>query len=118
MATIKVGYGRDGFGDRQPLIDTVLRDIASDLAALNGAAEGALASSAPAALTSTQNTTTAAVDLTTSEALANALKANYNALQTDVVALRATVAAIQADLVAGRAALNSESGQSLKTIAG
>jgi hypothetical protein len=36
---------------------------------------------------SVQNATTAAVDLATSEALANALKANYNALQTDVAAL-------------------------------
>ena len=40
------------------------------------------------ALTSAQNATTAAVDLATSEALANALKANYNQLQTDVAALR------------------------------
>jgi len=40
------------------------------------------------ALTSSQNATTAAVDLGTTEALANALKANYNQLQTDFVALR------------------------------
>jgi hypothetical protein len=40
-------------------------------------------------LTSSQNATAAATDLTTSEALANALKANYNQLQADVVALRA-----------------------------
>ncbi len=40
------------------------------------------------ALTSSQNATTAATDLTTSEALANALKANYNQLQVDVAALR------------------------------
>lgn len=43
------------------------------------------------ALTSSQNATAAATDLTTSEALANALKANYNQLQADVVALRTTV---------------------------
>ena len=40
------------------------------------------------ALTSSQNATAAATDLGTSEALANALKANYNQLQTDVAALR------------------------------
>lgn len=39
------------------------------------------------ALTSGQNATAAATDLTTSEALANALKANYNALQIDVAAI-------------------------------
>jgi hypothetical protein len=38
-------------------------------------------------LTSAQNATAAAVDLPTSEALANALKAGYNALQADVAAL-------------------------------
>ena len=43
------------------------------------------------ALTSSQNATTAATDLTTSEALANALKASYNQLQTDVAALRAAL---------------------------
>lgn len=43
------------------------------------------------ALTSSQNATAAATDLPTSEALANALKANYNQLQADVVALRTTV---------------------------
>ena len=45
-----------------------------------------------AALTSAQNATTAAVDLPTSEALANALKANYNALQADVAAIAAAMA--------------------------
>ena len=40
------------------------------------------------ALTSTQNTTTAATDLGTAEALANALKVSYNALQVDLAALR------------------------------
>lgn len=43
------------------------------------------------ALTSVQNATAAAVDLPTSEALANALKANYNQLQADVAALRAAL---------------------------
>lgn len=55
--------------------------------------QGALVT-APAALTSVQNATAAATDLPTSEALANALKVSYNALQADVVALRATVAAL------------------------
>ena len=42
-------------------------------------------------LTSAQNATSAAVDLTTSEALANALKTNYNALQVDVAAIKAAL---------------------------
>jgi hypothetical protein len=50
-------------------------------------------------LTSSQNATAAAVDLTTTEALANALKANYNQLQVDVANLRtafnAELAALQ-----------------------
>jgi hypothetical protein len=46
----------------------------------------------PPALTSAQNATAAAVDLPTSEALANALKASYNALQADVAALSAALA--------------------------
>ena len=45
-----------------------------------------------AALTSVQNATAAATDLTTSEALANALKTNYNALQADVAAIGAALA--------------------------
>lgn len=53
---------------------------------------------APAALTSSQNATAAATDLATSQALANALKANYNQLQADVVALRTTVANILTEL--------------------
>lgn len=44
------------------------------------------------ALTSSQNATTAATDLATSEALANALKASFNALQADVAALTAALA--------------------------
>lgn len=40
-------------------------------------------------LTSSQNATAAATDLATAEALANALKANYNQLQTDVAAIAA-----------------------------
>ncbi len=62
----------------------------------------AAAVSAVPTLTSVQNTTTAAIDLPTAEALANALKANYNALQVDVVALRAWLVAEYAALtVAG-----------------
>ncbi len=45
-----------------------------------------------AALTSGQNSTTAATDLGTSEALANALKSDHNKLQTDVAALAAALA--------------------------
>jgi hypothetical protein len=51
-------------------------------------------------LTSAQNATAAASDLGTSEALANALKANYNALQADVVALNVLVTELRAMLVA------------------
>jgi len=68
---------------------------------------GALTSAAPAALTSVQNATTAAVDLATSEALANALKANYNALQTDVVAIRTAQGLIQADVAVIRTKINA-----------
>jgi hypothetical protein len=45
-----------------------------------------------AALTSVQNATAAATDLPSSEALANALKANYNALQADVAAIGTALA--------------------------
>jgi hypothetical protein len=45
-----------------------------------------------AALTSSQNATTAATDLTTSEALANALKTSYNALQADHAAFTGALA--------------------------
>jgi hypothetical protein len=48
----------------------------------------------PPALNSVQNATTAAVDLPTSEALANALKANYNALQADVAAIVAAISGL------------------------
>lgn len=42
-------------------------------------------------ITSTQNSTAAATDLTTTEALANALKTNYNAVQVDVAAIKAAL---------------------------
>lgn len=45
------------------------------------------ATPAAVVLTSAQNATAAAVDLPTAQALANALKASYNALQADVAAL-------------------------------
>ncbi len=45
-----------------------------------------------AALASVPNATAAAVDLATAEALANALKTNYNALQADVAALATAMA--------------------------
>lgn len=50
------------------------------------------------ALTSSQNATAAATDLATAQALANALKANYNQLQTDVATIRTAVNAILTSL--------------------
>jgi hypothetical protein len=44
------------------------------------------------ALTSGQNSTAAATDLGTAEALANALKSDHNKLQTDVAALAGALA--------------------------
>lgn len=85
MSAIPVGYGREGFGDRSPAIDTVLREVADDLGGLKACF---------AALTSSQNSTPAATDLTTTEALANALKTNYNALQADVAAIRTAMLAL------------------------
>lgn len=45
------------------------------------------------AITSSQNATAAASDLATTEALANALKTNYNAAQVDIVAIKAALVA-------------------------
>ncbi len=50
--------------------------------------------------TSSQNGTTAAVDLPTSEALANALKISYNAAQVDIAALCVSNTALIADVLA------------------
>lgn len=72
------------------------------------AQQSALTSAQQGALTSSQNATTAAIDLTTSEALANALKANYNQLQTDVAALRTSYNALQVDMAATLAKVNAE----------
>lgn len=47
--------------------------------------------------TSAQNTTTVATDLTTSEALANALQVSYNAAQADIVDMTIEVNALIAD---------------------
>jgi hypothetical protein len=69
---------------------------------------GALTSSAPTALTSSQNATATATDLATAQALANALKTSYNAAQVDIAALRTTLAAVQVDVATLRTALNSE----------
>lgn len=55
----------------------------------------ALPGSVPA-VTSAQNATTAAVDLTTSEGLANALKTNYNAAQVDIAAIHTYLVAVAA----------------------
>lgn len=51
-------------------------------------------------VTSAQNATAAAVDLTTSEALANALKVSYNAAQVDVAAVIAGLNALIDSLIA------------------
>lgn len=83
MSTIKTGYGRSGFGDAEPKIDKVLRDVADDA--------GALKLGAPAAATAATVTTAAATDLATAQALANSLKAELNKLITDVAALRTVI---------------------------
>lgn len=73
----KIGVAEEDFVDGQLVL------LRPDLG-------GAIVSTA-VALTSVQNATAAAVDLASSEALANALKASFNALQTDVAALRAAL---------------------------
>lgn len=76
MAAIKKGYGRGTLNtDALPATDTVLRDIATDLAAIK------------AALTTTAIATANATDLGTSEALANAIKTAFNGLQTALAAV-------------------------------
>lgn len=50
------------------------------------------------ALTSSQNATANGSDLATTQALANALKVSYNALQVDVAAIRTTLNATLAAL--------------------
>jgi uncharacterized protein YlxW (UPF0749 family) len=96
-------------------VGTIMTDLgavqAGDAVTVQAAhvgAVGALTSSQAGALTSSQNATAAATDLTTSEALANALKANYNQLQTDVAALRASYNQLQTDVATVRTALNAE----------
>lgn len=78
---------------------------------------GALTSSAPAALTSSQNATANAntqtasyvqTDVQTIATLANALKVSYNAAQVDIAALRTTLAAVQTDLATLRTLVNNE----------
>jgi hypothetical protein len=107
MAAIKKGYARGTDNtDALPSLDTVLRDIATDLAALGAAVGGVdVGESTPAALNSVQEATTNAVDLGTSEALANSLKLKYNTLQADVVALRASLATVIAALGTSGAAV-------------
>jgi hypothetical protein len=84
--------------------------------ATNVPAMGALTSSAPAAVTSSQNATTNAsapgvgyvqAEAASTATLANALKVSYNAAQADIAALRATLLATQADLATVRTTLNS-----------
>ncbi|HEY5079413.1 MAG TPA: hypothetical protein VII43_06180, partial [Opitutaceae bacterium] len=74
---VKIGVAEQDFVDGQLVL------LRPDLG-------GSIVSTA-VALTSAQNATAAAVDLATSEALANALKASFNQLQADVVALRAAL---------------------------
>jgi hypothetical protein len=101
-----------------------LRDVADDLAALNGAvgeivvpaALGALTSAADAALTAatvaTANATAPGVGYVQAEAasaatLANALKVAVNALIVDITALRTAYNLAQADVSTIRTKVNS-----------
>lgn len=100
------------------------------MGALTSSAPAAVGSAADGALTSSQNATTNAAtqtgsyvqaDVQSIATLANALKTNYNQLQTDVAALRtaynlaqtdivnlrATLLATQADLATARTTLNA-----------
>lgn len=67
-----------------------------------------LTSAAPAAATSTPNTTPNGADAATTQTLANALKVSYNAAQADIAALVTELAAVQADVAALRTKLNAE----------
>jgi hypothetical protein len=91
----KVAYVED---DTTVAITTANKIIAGRIVAID--ADGGIwidttrqAVAAALVLTSAQNATAAAVDLATSQALANALKANYNQLQADVAALVAALVA-------------------------
>ena len=100
-----------------PLIDAGVVGPSGDAVTTQApvvAAPAALTSSAPAAVTSLQNSTTNAAtqsgsyvqaDVQTITALANALKVNYNAAQVDIATLRTTLAATQADVAALRTTL-------------
>ena len=133
MATILASFGSGGAGlapnqGTSPDLATILRDIADDLAgvqgqlpgtaisigALTSSAPAALTSAAPGALTSSQNATANAnaqtgayvqADVQSIATLANALKTSYNALQVDAAALRTNQGLIQADVAALRATL-------------
>ncbi len=133
MATIgkRFGYGgrniQGGGSNGAPSLALVLRDIADDLVGVQGGAVPALTSSAPAALTSSQNATANAnvqtgayvqADVQSIATLANALKVSYNALQVDVAAIRTSLAAVQVDVAASRTAVNAAQGYTLKTIKG
>lgn len=81
-------------------------DLDAATQAVHQAAVGAAAavtSSQAAALTSVQETTADGSDPTTTQALANSIKAKYNALQVDVAALRTKYNAAQVDVAALRA---------------
>jgi len=79
-------------GTSHNIVAGIVADVSSDGSRVLVDTRRLGPSISPYALTSTQNATTAAVDLATSEALANALKTSYNALQADVAAILAIVA--------------------------
>lgn len=128
MAAIRKDLYKGIESDIKPSLTVALRNIATDLAAINGtkavAAPAAQTSAVDAALTSSQNATANGSDAGTTETLANALKVSYNALQADVVALRTAYDAAQADITALyvtvnalRTALNAGAGATLLTTA-
>lgn len=92
-----------GFSQKQiPVIDDLMQGVGTVVSAATPSVIGGVLQSvtvaAPAALTSSQNTTPNGSDATTTQTLANALKVSYNAAQTDLAALRVTVADIITNL--------------------
>jgi hypothetical protein len=77
MAAIRKDHFKGVMGsDKQPDLTTILRDIADDL----GAIKTALVALSPV-------TTANGTDLTTTEALANAIKTDLNAFTTAIAAV-------------------------------
>lgn len=94
LAPNVTGFEALTLGDEIAALQAIPSEAALLATLKAGAADVGAAVSTPAAVTSSQNSTAAATDLTTAEALANALKTSYNAAQVDIVALRASVAAL------------------------